>query len=109
MWEKVKVPTLGVVENMSYFTGDDGKQYKIFGEGGGEMLAKKFNTKLLQKMPLVPVVREGGDTGKPIVIKDAQSEPAKLFRELAKKVAQEISILDNKAPAQASIEIGNFN
>ena len=60
MWEKVKVPCLGVVENMSHFTGDDGKKYYIFGQGGGEMLAKKFNTQVLAQMPLVPQVREGG-------------------------------------------------
>lgn len=108
MWEKVKVPTLGVVENMSHFTGDDGKKYHIFGQGGGEMLAKKFNTKVLVQMPLVPQVREGGDTGRPIVIKDPASESAKLFRELAQKVAQEVVLLDSKAPSQGGLEIGKF-
>lgn len=108
MWEKVKVPTLGVVENMSHFTGDDGKKYFIFGSGGGEMLAKKFNTKVLAHMPLVPQIREGGDTGRPIVIKDPSSESAKLFRELAQKVAQEVVILDSKSQSQGGLEIGKF-
>ena len=108
MWEKVKVPALGVVENMSFFTGDDGKQYKIFGEGGGEMLSKKFNTKLLAQMPLVPAVREGGDIGKPIVVKEASSESARLFRELAQKVAQEVAIRSSKTAAAPSLEIGAF-
>ena len=108
MWEKVKVPVLGVVENMSHFTGDDGKKYFIFGQGGGEMLARKFNTTLLAQMPLVPKVREGGDEGRPIVMKDAESESAKLFRELARKVAQQVSILDSKSQSGAGLEIGQF-
>jgi len=108
MWEKVKVPALGVVENMSHFTGDDGKKYYIFGQGGGEILAKKFHTQVLAQMPLVPQVREGGDTGRPIVVKDPQSESAKLFRELAQKVAREVVLLDTKAPNQGGLEIGKF-
>jgi ATP-binding protein involved in chromosome partitioning len=108
MWEKVKVPCLGVVENMSHFTGDDGKKYFIFGQGGGEMLAKKFNTQLLVQMPLVPQVREGGDTGRPIVVKDPSSESAKLFRELAQKVAREVVLLDSKVQPSGGLEIGRF-
>ncbi len=108
MWEKVKVPALGVVENMSYFTGDDQKKYRIFGEGGGEMLAKKFNTKLLAQMPLVPAVREGGDEGKPIVVKEPSSESAKLFRELARKVAQEVAIRSSEVESAPELEIGRF-
>ncbi len=108
MWEKVKVPVLGIVENMSYFTGDDGKRYHIFGQGGGELLSKKFNTKLLSQNPLVAQIREGGDEGKPIVVKDPASESAQLFRDLARKVAQEISLLDAKAETTPQLEIGRF-
>ncbi|MBS1958789.1 MAG: Mrp/NBP35 family ATP-binding protein [Bdellovibrionales bacterium] len=104
MWEKVKVPVIGVVENMSYFKGDDGKQYNIFGQGGGDMLAKKFNTKLLAQMPLVMLVREGGDEGKPIVVKALESESATKFRELARKVATEVQ----NATGDKPIEIGQF-
>ena len=93
---------------MSYFTGDDGKQYRIFGEGGGEMLAKKFNTTLLAQMPLLPKIREGGDEGKPIVVKAPETESAKLFRELARKVAQTVAIMDSKAESQPSLDIGQF-
>ncbi len=108
MWDKVKVPVIGVVENMSYFTGDDQKRYHIFGQGGGEMLAKKFNAKLLAQMPLVALVREGGDEGRPIVVKDAECESATLFRELARKVAQEVAILDSKQNQSAPLDIGKF-
>lgn len=108
MWDKVKVPVIGVVENMSYFTGDDGKKYYIFGQGGGELLAKKFNTKVLVQNPLVPEVREGGDSGKPIVMKNPTSEAGKLLREMARKVAQEVAILDSKQSSGPSLEIGQF-
>jgi len=108
MWDKVKVPIIGVVENMSHFTGDDGKKYFIFGSGGGELLAKKFNTKLLVMNPLVPEVREGGDAGKPIVVKNPESESAKILRDMAKKVAQEVAILDSKQNSSAGLEIGQF-
>lgn len=109
MWEKVKVPCLGVVENMSFFTGDDGKKYRIFGEGGGEMLARKFNTKLLAQMPLLPQIREGGDEGKPIVIKNPETESAKLFRKLGQEVAQIVAIQDSKSASSGGLEIGNFS
>lgn len=108
MWDKVKVPVIGVVENMSYFTGDDGKRYHIFGQGGGELLAKKFNTKVLAQNPLVPEVREGGDAGKPIVMKNPESEPAKILREMARKVAQEVAIMDAKSKSTPNLEIGKF-
>jgi ATP-binding protein involved in chromosome partitioning len=108
MWDKVKVPMLGVVENMSHFTGDDGKKYYIFGQGGGDLLAKKFNTKVLAQNPLVPEVREGGDAGRPIVIKNPESESAKTLREMAKKVAQEVAILDAKNNSTPGLEIGQF-
>jgi ATP-binding protein involved in chromosome partitioning len=108
MWEKVKVPVLGVVENMSWFTGDDGKQYRIFGEGGGESLAKKFNTALLAQLPLVPMVREGGDTGRPVVIKDPACESSVRFRGLAGRVAQEVSIRTTRGESTPSLEIGAF-
>lgn len=106
MWDKVKVPVLGVVENMSYFMGDDGKKYNIFGEGGGEMLAKKFNTRLLAQLPLLPAVREGGDEGKPIVIKQPESTNAKTFQALATEVAKITAQSGDRAP---SVEIGSFN
>ena len=108
MWDKVKVPIIGVVENMSHFTGDDGKKYYIFGQGGGELLAKKFNTKVLVQNPLVPEVREGGDAGRPIVVKNPESESAKILREMAKKVAQEVAILDSKLNTVQGLEIGQF-
>lgn len=109
MWEKVRIPVMGVVENMSYFKGDDGKIYHLFGQGGGQALAKKYGVPLLQQFPIVPAVREGGDEGYPVVLREPQSEIALKFRELARKVAQEVSILASKqAASPAGIEIGKF-
>jgi ATP-binding protein involved in chromosome partitioning len=108
MWEKVRVPPIGIVENMSYFRGDDGKEYRIFGEGGGEMLARKFNSKVLAQMPLVIEVRKGGDEGMPIVVKEATSEAANHFRDLARKVVTEVASLESKTKGSPSLEIGSF-
>ncbi len=112
MFEKVRVPVMGIVENMSYFQppGSSDKHY-IFGQGGGKTLAKKFNIDLLAELPLVLQVREGGDEGRPIVMRDPQSEMAGYFRELAGKVAQKVSILAQNQTIDPSqiVQIGRFN
>jgi ATP-binding protein involved in chromosome partitioning len=106
MWEKVKVPVIGIVENMAYFTGDDGKKYAIFGEGGGELLAKKFNSQVLAQMPLVPAIRQGGDEGKPIVVRSPESESGKNFQQLASRVVDRLKQIHSSAAA--GLEIGQF-
>jgi ATP-binding protein involved in chromosome partitioning len=88
MAEKVNQELLGVVENMSWFTGDDGKRYSIFGEGGGKALAEYLSTDLLVQVPLVPAVREGADRGLPAVAVDADGEAAAAFDRLAEAVEQ---------------------
>ena len=60
----------GVIENMSWFTGDDGKRYEIFGSGGGQALADELGVPLLGQVPLVPALREGGDVGVPVTVTD---------------------------------------
>lgn len=112
MFEKVRIPVMGIVENMSYFQapGSDQKHY-IFGQGGGKTLAKKFNVDLLAELPIDQQVREGGDEGRPIVVRDPRSDMAGYFRELSGKVAQRVSILaENLAidPSQI-VQIGKFN
>ncbi len=92
MFEKVEVRVLGVVENMSYFKCDDcEKKHHLFGEGGGQRLALKMGTELLAQLPLLPDVREGGDMGVPIVIRQPQNEAAKGFRELSAKIVERVS------------------
>ena len=69
MAEKVELDVIGVVENMSWFRGDDGVSYEIFGSGGGQELADRLEVPLLGQIPLVPALRAGGDDGHPIVVK----------------------------------------
>lgn len=78
----------GVVENMSWFTGDDGKKYELFGSGGGQALAEKLSTELVARVPLIPALREGGDIGEPVTVASPDSEVAQVFAELAKKIEQ---------------------
>ena len=86
MAEKVNQEVLGVVENMSWFTGDDGVRYPIFGEGGGQTLASELGVPLLARIPLVPALREGADRGLPATIADPGGEATSAFEELAAQV-----------------------
>ncbi len=83
MAEKVNQHVVGVVENMSWFTGDDGTRYPIFGEGGGRALADKLGVELLGQIPLVTALREGADEGTPVVVADPDGEAAAAFDRLA--------------------------
>jgi len=83
MAKKVNLPLRGVIENMSWFIGDDGHRYDLFGAGGGEALAEDLGVPLLGRIPLVPALREGGDIGLPITATDPDGEVAKIFAELA--------------------------
>ena len=86
MAEKVNQEVIGVVENMSWFTGNDGTRYPIFGEGGGGSLADELGVPLLGQIPLVPALREGADRGQPVVAADPGGEAAAAFAALAKEV-----------------------
>jgi ATP-binding protein involved in chromosome partitioning len=90
MAEKVNLTVRGVIENMSWFTGDDGKKYEIFGSGGGQELATELNVPLLGQIPLVPSLREGGDDGRPIAAVDPESEAARIFHKIAETIAVEM-------------------
>lgn len=90
MAAKVNLPVKGIIENMSWFSGDDGKRYEIFGAGGGEELAADLGIPLLGKLPLVPALREGGDEGRPITAVDPESEAAQCFQEIARKIAVDL-------------------
>ena len=87
MAAKVNLPVRGVIENMSWFTGDDGKRYEIFGSGGGEELATELGVPLLAQIPLVPTLREGGDDGRPIAAVSPDSEAGRAFHVLAEQIA----------------------
>ena len=90
MAEKVHLPVKGVIENMSWFTGDDGKRYEIFGAGGGQELADELDVPLLGQLPLVSELRAGGDSGEPITVAHPDSEVAKAFQAIAHRIATEL-------------------
>ena len=90
MAEKVELDVIGVIENMSWFTGDDGTRYELFGAGGGEELADELGVPLLGQVPLVPALREGGDDGRPIVVAQPDDEASQAFRAIAERLDTEL-------------------
>ena len=86
MAKKLNLPLYGVVENMSWFTGDDGKRYEIFGRGGGQQLADELEVPLVGQVPLVPALREGGDVGLPVTVADPAGEASLAFEAIAKHI-----------------------
>ena len=89
MFAKTNVPVLGIVENMSYFLcPGDGKRYDIFGTGGGAREAARLEVPLLGEVPIEPLVREAGDTGRPAVAAHPESAAAGVFESIAQKVRQ---------------------
>ena len=91
MAQKVNLTVTGVIENMSWFRGDDGKAYEIFGRGGGQELADTLGVPLLGKVPLVPELREGGDVGAPIVVSDPGNEASQCFFEIARRLHEDLA------------------
>ena len=83
MFERVNVPILGIVENMSYFTAPNGDRIEIFGHGGGAAEAKRQGTAFLGEVPLFTEIREGGDAGIPVVVKSPEGSPAQAFGAVA--------------------------
>jgi ATP-binding protein involved in chromosome partitioning len=86
---KLKLSVRGVIENMSWFTGDDAKRYEIFGAGGGARLAQELGIALLGQIPLDTKLREGGDVGEPIVVYDPESEVSLAFKALAATIVNQ--------------------
>jgi ATP-binding protein involved in chromosome partitioning len=107
MFEKVSVPVLGIVENMSYFTPPDlpDRKYYIFGEGGGRRVAEEIGVDFLGEIPIDPRVVEGGDRGKPILLYAPDSAPALALRELAGRVARKLAVIGERTPALADANI----
>jgi len=83
MFEKVNVPILGIVENMSYFTTPDGERVEIFGHGGGAAEADRQGMAFLGEIPIFTEIREGGDAGVPVVIANPENPPAQAFGTVA--------------------------
>jgi ATP-binding protein involved in chromosome partitioning len=84
MFEKVNVPILGIVENMSYFTSPNGERIEIFGHGGGRIEAERRKIPFLGEVPIYVEIRQGGDAGVPVVVSNSQKPPAQAFINIAK-------------------------
>ena len=101
MFEKMEVPILGLVENMSYFIAPDtGKRYDIFGHGGAEKVAKELNIEFLGGVPLEINIREGGDSGEPLVSQKGTSEASRVFMMISQKITQKINA---SQPSEAKV------
>ena len=86
MFDKLGVKILGLVDNMSYFIGDDNKKYKIFGEGGVRKTSEEFNKEFLGEIPINSEIGKSSDSGKPIVEEDPNSEISKIYIDFANKI-----------------------
>jgi len=91
MADKVRLEVKGVIENMAWFTGDDGQRYEIFGAGGGQELADRIDVPLLGQIPLVSELREGSDSGDPIVAGNPTSEAGQAFTAIAERIDVELA------------------
>ena len=100
MYQKLNIPTLGLVENMSHFVCPDcGHEADIFGKGGGERLAEQLEVPFLGRIPLYEPIRVGGDLGTPIVVAEPESAPARAFVHAAERAAAQLSIASFKPRA----------
>ncbi len=86
MFDKLKVKIIGLIDNMSYFIGDDGKKYSIFGEGGVKKTADEFKKEFLGEIPINPEVGKLGDVGTPIVETKPEHEISKIYLKFAEKI-----------------------
>jgi ATP-binding protein involved in chromosome partitioning len=92
MFEKVNVPVLGLIENMSYFLcPNDGNRYEIFGSGGGQREAERLKVPLFAQIPLEIKIRETGDNGKPVVVEAPDSPTSQLFQRAAQEIVSAIA------------------
>jgi ATP-binding protein involved in chromosome partitioning len=99
MYQKLNVPMLGLVENMSHFVCPGcGVESDIFGKGGGEVLATELSVPFLGRIPIYEPIRIGGDTGVPITVGEPQSPAARAFRSAAEQLAAQLSIASYKRP-----------
>jgi len=94
MFEKVNVPTIGIIENMSYYLNTDGSKEYIFGKDGGKKMSEEIKVKLIAEIPINTKVRIGGDEGIPIVEADPDSEVSKIFINSAREIIKEINLMN---------------
>ncbi len=101
MFQRVNVPTMGIIENMSYYQKTDGSREYIFGKEGGKKMSDEYNVKLLGEIPIETNIRIGSDEGIPIVIKEKNSIASQIFFSIATEMVKEINLM-NTSTTQAS-------
>jgi ATP-binding protein involved in chromosome partitioning len=92
MFRQLDVPIFGVIENMSYLELPDGTRMDVFGTGGGERLAAEAGVPFIAAIPMDPTVRQGGDTGKPVVVTEPDSPVAQAMCKAAERIAARASV-----------------
>lgn len=106
---QLEVPIVGVVENMSYFIAPDtGRQYEIFGTGGGKAYAQEIGVPFLGALPIDPRIAQGGDSGKPILATDPNNPASLAMRNLARQVAASLNILNRNRVPKGMIGLGDI-
>ena len=105
MFSKVNVPILGVIENMSYYLKPDGLKDYIFGEGGGKKMSQDDKVKLLGEIPINTKIRESGDIGTPIVIRDPESIESGVFDSITKSLIKEVNLMNVSDVQNPNVEI----
>jgi ATP-binding protein involved in chromosome partitioning len=106
MFDKVMIPIVGLIENMSYFICDGcNKEHDIFARGGAKQAAERFQIPFLGEIPITPALRKGGDEGVPILIQDPNSPVSKSFLEIAAKLAGQLSIVSERAQKAQGLKI----
>jgi ATP-binding protein involved in chromosome partitioning len=106
MFDKVMIPIVGIIENMSYFICDGcNKRHEIFSRGGARKAAEQFKLPFLGEVPLVSAVRQWGDEGAPVLVRDPQSEVSRIFMEIAGKLAGQLSVASERARRTQGLRI----
>jgi ATP-binding protein involved in chromosome partitioning len=105
MFEKVNVPVLGIIENMSYYLNPDSSKEYIFGQGGGEKLASELGVSFLGEIAINKNIRLGGDEGKPIVLRNPESAEALQFIQVSRSLSEQMTEKSKEKPKIPIIEI----
>ena len=99
MYKKLNIPPLGIIENMSHFVCRNcGEEADIFGRGGGERMAEELSVPFLGRIPIYQPIREGGDSGVPLVVSEPSSPAASAFMTVAERAAAQLSIASYRRP-----------
>lgn len=105
MFRQLNVPTLGVIENMSYLPMPDGSRLDVFGTGGGRSLALESGVRFMGEIPIDPAVRAGSDSGSPIMVSSPESDSATAIRSIAQGLDEMVSIKPSQQDSVIPIEV----